>query len=136
MSGLFRWFSVGVALSALVGAGPAVAEDLYHGNGSLALTTSSALLSTLTVNAGSSPFPPRLDYVTLINVGATDAAFCPNVGTAGATCTCPANGVAATNGITLASGKGGYKFALGGGVASSAPTIVACSGTPTVQVQW
>lgn len=102
----------------------------YSGNGSLATSTSSANVNTMTVNANGAALPSTLSRLIAFNVGATDAAIC--VG--GGTCTCPANGVATTNGLTLKAG-GGYNLALSN-VASSTPTIVACSGTPTVQFQW
>jgi len=106
----------------------------YEGNGTLATSTSSALINTMTVSAGSAALPSTLTAMTAINLGTTDAALCPNTTSAGATCTCPENGVATTNGITLLAGGGGYIFTLS--IASTAPTIVACSGTPPVQFQW
>src|SRR6185503_1444624 len=99
----------------------------YVGNGSLATSTASAAVNTMTVNSSGAALPATLSHLIAFNVGATDAAIC----VAGGTCTCPANGVAATNGLTLKAG-GGYNLTLSG-VASSTPTIVACSGTPTVQ---
>lgn len=106
-----------------------------NGNGSLSATTASARINTMTVNSSSGALPAGLSGMTVINTGNTDAAFCSNPGSAGATCTCPTNGVAATNGITLPAGKGGYIFNLGG-VSSANPTVVACSGTAIIQFQW
>jgi hypothetical protein len=106
----------------------------FSGNGSISATTTSALLNTLTVNSSSAALPLALTAAAVINVGTTDAAICANATGAGATCTCPENGVAATNGITLAAG-GGYNFNFGG-LSSANPTVVACSGTATLQVQW
>lgn len=107
----------------------------FSGNGSVSATTSSALLNTLTVNSSSAALPAALISITLINTGNTDAAFCPNIATAGSACTCPANGAAVTNGITLPAGKGGYIFNLGG-IPAANPSVVACSGTAILQVQW
>lgn len=106
------------------------ATAAYVGNGSVATSTTSANINTMTVNANGAALPATLSRLIAFNVGSTDAAIC----VAGGTCTCPANGVATTNGLTLKSG-GGYNLALSN-VASSTPTIVACSGTPTVQFQW
>lgn len=108
---------------------------ITNGNGSIAATTSSVQINTLTINGSSQTLPAFLGALTVINVGNVDAAFCPNNTTSGATCTCPANGVAASNGITLPAGKGGYAFNLAG-LLSTAPTVVACSGTTTLQLQW
>jgi hypothetical protein len=105
------------------------------GNGSISATTTSTLLNTLTVNSSGGALPAGFTTLTLINTGQTDAAICANANSAGATCTCPENGVAATNGITLSAGSGGYILNLAG-VSAANPTIVACSGTATVQVQW
>jgi hypothetical protein len=103
----------------------------YRGNGSLATSTTSAAINTMTVNSNGAALPSTFSVLEVINLGATDAAICIN----GGTCTCPGNTVAATNGVTLPAGKGGYQFSLSG-VLSSTPTIVACSGTPTVQFAW
>lgn len=111
------------------------ADPPYTGNGSIALTTASVLLNTLTANAASGAFPATITYLELINVGSTDAAICPNLNSAGATCTCPGNAVLNTNGITLKAGGGGYTLPFTGLVANK-PSIVGCSGTPTVQVRW
>ena len=112
---------------------PAVA--LAAGNGSLTLSTASVLINTMTVNSASSALPTNLNTMTAVNLGTTDAAICPNYNTPGSTCTCPENGVAATNGITLPANFGGYVLTLYN-VGSSSPSIVACSGTPTVQFTW
>lgn len=108
---------------------------ITNGNGSLSATTSSARMNTLTINGSSQTLPAFLSALTVINLGNTDAAFCANNTTPGAACTCPANGVAASNGITLPAGKGGYEFNLAN-VAATSPTVVACSGTTTLQFQW
>lgn len=101
-----------------------------NGYGALATSTTSAAINTMTVNAGTS-LPASWTNLVAINLGLTDAALCAK----GSTCTCPENGVATTNGVTLYAGGGGYTFNLGG-AAIATPTIVACSGTPTVQFQW
>lgn len=107
----------------------------WSGNGSLATSTTSALLNTLTVNSSAGALPSKLTLIEVINVGSTDAAICENTSSAGATCTCPENGVAATNGVTLPAGGGGYVLNLAG-VSSANPTVVACSGTPILQFRW
>lgn len=110
---------------------PTTANPVYtNGNGSLATSTSSAAINTMTVNAGGT-LPAAWNNLIAINIGSTDVALCIK----GGTCTCPENGVANTNGITLLAGGGGYSFNLAG-TAIGTPTIVACSGTPTVQFQW
>lgn len=108
-----------------------------NGVGALTATTSSATVASLyTGNAnniaswptsgGSTTYAPVNFY--LRNLGATDAAFCAR----GGTCTCPENGVAATNGVTLQAG-GGFGFILVN-VLYSEPTIVSCSGSDVVEV--
>lgn len=106
-----------------VGAGP------YVGNGGLSLTTVSVLLNTLTVATGAT-FPTRFGPLQIRNIGSTDVAICPM----GGTCTCPENGVAATNGITVQAQQ--FASFLFNNIAAATPSIVACSGTPTVEVYW
>lgn len=110
------------------------------GQGSLSVTTSSALINTMTVNANSGALPSALSLLTVRNFGVNDAAICPNMVNGGATCTCSGNGstagtIATTNGVRLQAGGGGYGFNFGGR-SSAAPTIVSCSGTVTVEFQW
>ncbi len=117
------------------GAPLSFAQDAhYRGNGTLSVT-SSALVNTMTVASSSSPLPNNFSSLTVINVGSNDAAFCTNTSTPGATCTCPENGAATTNGITLPSGAGGYIFNLVN-VPASSPTVVSCTGTTILQFQW
>lgn len=108
----------------------------YVGNGTLTLSTTSALLNTLTASSSAGALPATLSYLEVINLGSVDAAICVNPSSAGATCTCPANGVATTNGLTLAAGKGGYILPLAP-VSSANPSVVACAaGAPVIQVRW
>lgn len=108
--------------------------SVYSGNGTLSVTTSSVQVSTLTVAAGGTGYPTTLTHLIAINLGNTDAAICPNVATPGATCTCPENGAATTNGLTLPANGGGYGIAVS--VTGVSPTVVSCSGTVLVQFQW
>jgi hypothetical protein len=107
----------------------------FSGNGSILATTTSALLNTLTVNSSAAAFPVALTSVTVINLGTTDAAICANASSPGAACTCPENGIAVTNGVTLPAGKGGYTLELGG-LSPLNPSVVACSASDVLQVQW
>lgn len=103
----------------------------FVGNGALALTASSVLLNTMTVNSSGGALPSALGTMTVIDYGTTDIAVCPK----GGTCTCRENGLAGTNGLTVLAGGGSYGFNLTG-VPSSTPTIVGCSGTPSAEFQW
>jgi hypothetical protein len=105
------------------------------GNGTVTATTTSALINTMTVNAAGNALPSKLNTLVIVNLGSVDAAICPNPVTAGATCTCPENGVANTNGLTLPTGFGGYVLNLGS-VGSANPTVVACSSTVKLQFSW
>jgi hypothetical protein len=107
----------------------------FHGSGSLSVTTSSVLANTMTVSASGAALPANFTTLTVVNNGTTDAAICPNPASAGAACTCPGNGVAATNGLTLKAGGGGWvsTYAI---LPAANPTVVACSGTPTLTFQW
>lgn len=107
-----------------VGGGP------YIGNGSLALSTVSVNLNTLTASAVGGVLPTRFGPLQIRNLGNTDAAICP----AGGTCTCSENGVANTNGITVQAGQ--FISLLINNVTPATPTVVACSGTPTIEVYW
>lgn len=104
---------------------------LFTGNGSLATSTASALINTMTVNSTGGALPSTLAYLVVANNGTTDVAFCAK----GGTCTCSGNAVAATNGLTVKAGYAAWQVNLTG-VASSTPSIVACSGTPTVEFMW
>jgi hypothetical protein len=97
-----------------------------RGSGALAVTASSAAINT--INSSGTALPAALSNLIVTNTGNSDAAVCPG----GGTCTCPENGPAATNGVTIPAGNGGFQFNLGG-EAASIPTAVACSGTDTLQ---
>ncbi len=99
------------------------------GNGAQSVTGSAAI-SGMTVNAAGGALPASLTSLTVVNLGSADAAICVR----GGTCTCPENGVATTNGLTLAA-QGGYRLNLSG-VASTVPTAAACSGTVVLEYQW
>jgi hypothetical protein len=94
------------------------------GAGSLSVTTGSALINTMTVTYGA--LPTAWSALTITDVGSSDVAVCAQ----GGTCTCAANGIAATNGTTIKSG-GGYVFQWPTIVAAT-PSIVACSAMTAV----
>jgi hypothetical protein len=103
----------------------------YTGNGTLSVTTSSALINTMTVATGAT-MPNAWTNLTVWNPNSGgNVAVCP----LGGTCTCPQNGVAATNGDTILASGGSWTYILPG-TAQATPSIVACSGTPTVEFQW
>lgn len=105
----------------------------YTGNGSLSVTTTPALVNTMTVNSTGKPLPANLNNVTVSNPGGGTVAVCPSAGSA--SCTCSQNGVANTNGLTIGGGLGAWSYVLQG-VASNLPKIVACSVTTVVEFQW
>ena len=118
-------------------AGPALAQAPlvvrglpYTGNGVMATSTASTAISGMTVSATGAALPSAFYNLYVINRGTTDVAFCPR----GGTCTCPENTVANTDGVTVAAGLS-YSFPYSDIVPATA-TIVACSGTPTVEFQW
>jgi hypothetical protein len=95
------------------------------GAGSLSVTSSVAI-NTMTVTwtaNGLGSVPTKWTNLIPTDHGASDIAVCVQ----GGTCTCPANGIAATNGITLSAGGGGYQFNWPS-IAAATPTIVSCSG--------
>lgn len=104
------------------------------GVGALTATTSSATIASLyTGNAnslatwpGAGDAPP---YFWVRNLGTTAVAVCLY----GGTCTCAANGVATTNGWTIAS-AGSLGFSPLRGTSYATPTIVACSSTDAVEI--
>ena len=109
----------------------AVVVPAYVGNGALSLTTSSVALNTMTVNSTGGALPSTFgSMVYLKNDGGQDFAFCAK----GGTCTCAENTVAVTNGVIIKP-TFAYGFNLAG-VASSAPTIVSCSGTTLAGIQF
>jgi hypothetical protein len=130
---------ISLFVGALMASSPALANTFIpgavttspspsKGSGAVVATTTSALINTMLVNSSGPALPATLGNLVVINTGQTDAAVCP----AGGTCTCPENGAATTNGVTIPAGNGGFQFNLGG-VAATVPTIVACSGTDVVQ---
>ncbi len=120
----------GVAVAVSPSAPLPTAEPPIVGNGSQSVSASTAI-SGMTVNASGGALPATLTSLTVINLSATDAAICKG----GGVCSCPENGVATTNGLTIQAAQGGYQLSLGG-VASTVPTVVACSGTVILQYQW
>jgi len=104
------------------------------GNASLATSTTSALISGATANSRGAALPTTLYELEVANPGATAVAFCPNF-TGAATCTCSSSSVAATNGFTIAAGAA-REFTFPGGLPSANPEVVACSGTPTIELHY
>jgi hypothetical protein len=104
------------------------------GVGALTATTSSATIASLyTGNAnnlaswpGSGDAPP---FFFVRNLGTTGIAVCIY----GGTCTCAANGVAATNGVTIPAAAV-LGFSPRRGTPATTPTIVACSSTDAVEI--
>ena len=104
----------------------------YIGNGTIALTTASTLINTMSVYAGGGALPSSITYLVVYNTGTSDLAVCIK----GGTCTCPASGAATTAGLTVKAGGGSYPFSIPAGVASSVPTVIACGSSTTAEFQW
>lgn len=96
----------------------------------MALTTTSAAISGMTTNGGVA-LPATFNTLIAVNNSASDMAICVK----GGTCTCPANGIATTMGLTVKAGGGSWPFNLPA-IANTMPTAVMCSGTGTMEFRW
>lgn len=114
---------------------PALAQGApgtFRGSGSMAVTTSSAPINTMTLNARAA-LPVAWSELTVYNPSAAgNVAVCP----LGGTCTCPQSSVDATNGDTVLASGGSWTYSFPVALALATPTIVACSSTATVEFAW
>jgi hypothetical protein len=102
----------------------------WHWSGTLSVTTSSVLINTMTLSATGQTLPANLSGLIVFNPGSSgDVAVCPK----GGTCTCPENGIATTNGDTILKSGGSWTYVFSPAIASSVPSIVACTSTATVE---
>jgi hypothetical protein len=109
----------------------------YTGKGSIVLSTTPVALNTMVVNSSGAKMPSTWNYLVAYNPKAGgDFAICVF---GGSTCTCTENngGVSkATDGDTVLASGGSWSYYPSPAPLQATPLIVACSGTPTAEIQW